>query len=230
MPHAAVPHVAFPLSEALKSKSNRFLESIAANDKRAGELYYEVIIQLSDEVLDALLMQTLANANLSPVAMKVVNMCATTCSKASSMLSAKIYKGAKLAEMQKVASFWQGLMKSDQPGHDANWYLASPIDSQLATALDKLLEEKGEREDFVPSDIEDMANKYDQLMNVIIDQFFLGPAAFVDMGMVTRKMLNLGVEGVRQASHAVIHKVVKKLEPVPLGAYVNHTAQYYLKF
>ena len=67
-------------------------------------------------------------------------------------------------------------------------------------------------------------------MNVIIDQFFLGPAAFVDMGMVTRKMLNLGVEGVRQASHAVIHKVVKKLEPVPLGTYVNHTAQYYLKF
>jgi hypothetical protein len=46
---------------------------------------------------------------------------------------------------------------------------------------------------------------------------------------VTRKMLNLGVEGVKQASHAVIHKVVKKLEPAALGAYVDHTSQYYLK-
>lgn len=229
MSQTPVPHVGFPLSAALQGKSNRFLEAVAGNDKRAGELYYEVIIQLSDEVLDALLMQTLANANLSPVAMKVVNMCATTCSKASSMLSAKIYKGAKLAEMQQVANFWQGLIKSDKAGHDANWYLASPLQPQLAAALDALLAEKGDRPDFVPADIEDMATKYDQLMNVIIDQFFLGPAAFVDMGMVTRKMLNLGVEGVKQASHAVIHKVVKKLEPAALGAYVDHTSQYYLK-
>lgn len=229
MSNAATPHVGFPLSDAMQRKSNRFLESIAAQDKRAGELFYDVILQLTDEVLDALLMQTIASANLSPMAQKVVNMCATTCTKASSMLSAKIYKGAKLAEMQQVAKFWQGLIKSDQPGHEARWYLAAPIDAQLASDLDAILAEKGDQKDFVPGDIEGLIQKYDRLINLIIDQFFLNPAEFVDIGMITRKMLNLGVEGVKQASHAVLHKVVKHLEPAPLAAYVDHTAQFYVK-
>lgn len=224
MPNPAVPHVGFPLSEPMQSKSNRFLEAVAAGDKRSGDLFYEVILQLTDEVIDALLLQTIAIARLSPVAQKVVNLCAATSNKASSMLSAKIYKGAKADDMQKVGQFWQGLLKTDSQGQ---WYLATPIDNNLASSLDAILAEKGNANHFEPRDRENIAAKYEQLMMMIIDQFFLGPSAFVDMGMVTRKMLKLGVEGVKQAAHAVIHKVVKKLEPEPLAAYVDHTTRFY---
>ena len=32
-----------------------------------------------------------------------------------------------------------------------------------------------------------------------------------------------------QAAQAVVHKVVKKLEPKPLADYVDHTTQFYLQ-
>lgn len=226
MPNTLRPHVGFPLSNPMQSKSNRFLEAIAAKDKRAGELFYDVILQLTEEVIDSLLLQTIAIAQLSPMAQKVVNLCAATSNKASSMLSAKIYKGAKPADMQKVGAFWQGLLKQDEAGL---WYLAIPVDNQLSSSLDAILAERGSADTFEPRNREEIAARYEQLMMMIIDQFFLGPAAFVDMGMVTRKMLNLGVEGVKQAAQAVVHKVVKKLEPKPLADYVDHTTQFYLQ-
>lgn len=224
--HALSPHVGFPLSDPMQRKSNRFLEAIAARDKRAGELFYDVILQLSEEVVDALLLQTIAIAQLGSVAQKIVNVCAATSSKASSMLSAKIYKGAPIDDMQQVGNFWQGMLKADGAGQ---WYLATPIESPLATALDGILTEKGTASAFDPRDREDVANKYEQLVMLIIDRFFMGPAEHVEMGMITRKMLNLGVDGVKQAGQAVIHKVVKKLEPDQLGAYVEHTTRFYMR-
>ena len=223
------PHVGFPLSASMQSKSNRFLEAVEAGDKRSGELFYEVLLQLTEEVIDALLVQTITIARMSPMAQKVVHMCAATSNKASSLLSAKIYKGAKQAEMVEVGKFWQKLIRNEGSDAAGNWYLATPIDSKMASALDGILAEKGDATAFAPRDIEDLAAKYEQLMMMIIDEFFLGPAAFVDIGMVTRKMLNLGVDGVKSAAHAVIHKVVKKLDPEPMAAYVNHTTQFYIR-
>ena len=229
MANAFVPHVGFPLSDSMQGKSNRFLEAVAAGNPKSGEYFYDVILQLTEEVIDALLLQTVTIARISSVGQKIINVCASTSNKASSMLSAKIYKGAKLKEMEKVAAFWQGMIKNTSGTHDGLWYLATPIDASLAQALDEILNEKGDNAAFNPSDIEETARKYDQLITIIIDHFFMQPAQFVDIGMVTRKMLNLGVDGVKQAAHAVIHKVVKKLEPEPLGAYVDHTTRFYVK-
>ena len=223
------PHVGFPLSDAMQQKSNRFLEAVAAKDKRAGALFLDVIEQLTTEIIDTLLVQTVTIARISAMGQKIINVCASTGNKASSMLSAKIYRDADIAELQQVATFWQGLIKNSATDNSGLWYLATPIDSTLAAALDSILNEKGTDSAFTPRNVEDIAQKYDHLMATIIDHFFLQPAQFVDMGMITRKMLNLGVDGVKQASHAVVHKVVKKLEPEPLGAYVDHTARLYVK-
>src|SRR5690606_30178992 len=196
------PHVGFPLSDLMQQKSNRFLEAVSGRDKRAGTLFLDVILQLTEEVVDALLVQTVSIAKISSMGQKIVNLCASTSNKASSMLSAKIYKGAELAEMEQVAIFWQSMIKNTQADGSGLWYLATPIDATLADSLDSILNEKGDSPSFAPSDIEDTARKYDLLMTIIIDHFFLRPAQFVDMGMVTRKMLSLGVDGVKQAAHA----------------------------
>ena len=223
------PYVGIPLSDAMQSKSNRFLEAVAANDKRAGELFYQVILQLTEEVIDLLLVQTISIARMNAMAQKVVQVCATTSNKASSLLSAKIYKGARLADMVKVGQFWRGMLRNETADQTGQWYLAIPVESRLAQGLDAILAERGQSSGFAPRDVEGLAAKYDILMKMIIDEFFLGPAAFVDMGMVTRKMLNLGADGVQQAAHAVVHKVVKKLEPEPMAAYVDHTTRFYVR-
>lgn len=229
MSDTLTPHVGFPLSDAMQQKANRFLEAVAAKDKRAGALFVDVIEQLTAEIIDTLLVQTVTIAQISPMGQKVFNMCASTGNKASSMLTTRIYKDADLGELQQVANFWQGMIKNSKADNSGLWYLATPIDGTLSAALDSILNEKDSSGAYAPRDVEDMARKYDQLMTTIIDHFFLRPAQFVDMGMITRKMMNLSVDGVKQASHAVLHKVVKKLEPTPLAAYVDHTARLYVK-
>lgn len=221
-----IPHVGFLLSPSMQSKSNRFLESVEGGDKRSGEMFFDVIQQLSTEVIDNLLLQTISIAQMSPVAQKVVNVCASSAGKASSMLSGKIYKGASRNEMEQVGKYWQDMLKTDPAGV---WHLASPMNQSLAQHLDEILAEKGTSPSFDPRDREGMAHQYEQLSVMVIEQFFIGPSERVDMGFVTRKMLNLGVDGVKQAANAVIHKVIKKLEPAPLGAYVDHTSQFYVR-
>ncbi|MCG8316773.1 MAG: hypothetical protein MI976_26450 [Pseudomonadales bacterium] len=66
-------------------------------------------------------------------------------------------------------------------------------------------------------------------MDIIIQQFFLEASNKVKMGGITKKMLNMGVDSVKAAIHGVLHKVVKKLEPVPLGSYIEHTSNFYIK-
>lgn len=224
-----LPHVGFPLSPKLQALSNTFLEAAAAGHPKSGEHFYNVIIQLTDEVIDYLLIQTVTIAQVNTVGQKVFNMCASTSNKASAMLSAKIYKKAKPAEMKQVAELWQGMIKNTEADQSGVWYLAQPIDSALAQDLDAILSEKGDQAHFEPDDVELVMARYEKLFEVIIDGFFLRPSDPVNMGTITRKLLKVGIEGVKQASNAVIHKVVKQLEPQHLGNYVDFTSQFYIR-
>lgn len=223
------PHVGFPFSPKMQSLSNQFLEAAAAKHPKSGEYFYAVILQLTDEVIDYLLVQTVAIAQVNAMGQKVINVCASTSNKASAMLSAKIYKKASPADMQKVATLWQSMIKNTQPDQSGEWFLAQPIDLSLAQDLDEILKEKGEESHFAPSDIEAVMQRYERLIEAIIDGFFLRPTEQVSIGTVTRKLLHLGIEGVKQASNAVIHKVVKNLDPQHLGNYVDFTSQFYLR-
>lgn len=227
--NSVTPHVGFPFSPKLQALSNQFLEASAANHPQSGAYFYDVILQLTDEVIDYLLVQTVAIAQVNSMGQKVIGMCASTSNKASAMLSAKIYKKASTADMQKVAALWQSMIKNTQPDHSGDWYLAQPLEASLAKDLDNILSEKGEASHFAPADIETVMHHYERLIEVIIDGFFLRPTESVKIGTVTRKLLQLGIEGVKQASNAVIHKVVKNLEPQHLGNYVEFTSQFYLR-
>lgn len=223
------PHVGFPLSPTLESLSNRFLEAASAGHPKAGDYFYAVILQLTDEVIDYLLIQTVSIAQVNSVGQKVINLCASTSNKASAMLSAKIYKKASPEEMKNVADLWQSMIKNTAPDQSGEWYLVQEIDATLAQGLDDILNEKGNRDYFEPSDLEAVMARYERLIEVIIDGFFLRPTESVKIGAITRKLLSVGIEGVKQASNAVIHKVVKNLEPKHLGNYVDFTTQFYIR-
>lgn len=223
------PHVGFPLSPKLQALSNQFLEAASAEHSKSGEYFYEVILQLTEEVIDYLLIQTVSIAQVNSMGQKVINVCASTSNKASAMLSAKIYKKASPAEMQKVADLWQSMIKNTAADQSGEWYLAQELDASLAHDLDDILDEKGDNAHFSPADVEAVMARYERLIEVIIDGFFLRPTESVKIGTITRKLLSVGTEGVKQAANAVIHKVVKKLEPNHLGNYVDFTTQFYIR-
>lgn len=222
-------YVGFPASDSLKSHINNFLEAVEANDKRAGELFVSLIGALTNEVVDSLLLQTIEIAQINSMGQKIFHMCASTSNKVSGALSSKIYKKAPINELRDVATIWQNYLRNTKQDNSGDWYILTPIDESFAQEIDGILADKGDSKAYDPADREYAINIYERLMDLIIQRFFLESSTKVKMGGITKKMLNMGVDSVKAAIHAVLHKVVKKLDPEPLGAYIEHTTQFYIK-
>lgn len=222
-------YIGFPTSDPLKSHLNNFLEAAEAGDKRTGELFVSFVDVLTREVIDALLLQTIEIAQLNNMSQKVIHMCASTSNKVSGALTSKIYRKAPIRELQSVAELWQGFLYNTENDDSGEWYILTEVSDSFAGEIDAILAEKGDSTAYDPSDREYAIRIYERLMDIIIEQFFLEASNRVNIGGITKKMLNMGVDSVKAAIHAVLHKVVKKLEPEPLGRYVEHTTQFYLK-
>ncbi|MCG8317229.1 MAG: hypothetical protein MI976_28750, partial [Pseudomonadales bacterium] len=166
-------YIGFPTSDVLRQHLNAFLEAAAAADNRTGDHFVTLIDTLTTEVIDALLLQTIEIAQLNSVSQKVINVCASTASKVSGALTAKIYRKAPIRELQEVANVWQGFLKNSQQDDSGDWYILTPIDASFAAEIDGILEEKGEAKAYDPTDRDYAISIYDRLMDIIIQQFFL---------------------------------------------------------
>jgi hypothetical protein len=223
------PYIGFKTTEALRGKLNRFLEAVKANDKAAGSLYIEYIGELTDHVIDSLLLKMIEIAEINKVGQKVIGFCASSSSKVSGMLTSKIYKKMSVKELIPVADLWNEFLKNSQSDNHGEWYLVTPITKEFGNDLDTILSEKGDNSEFAPSDLNDVMKKYDKLMQIIIDTFFLEATKVVKIGPITKKMLTVGVDTVEKAVQAVLSKVIKPLEPAHFGKFVEHTENFYIR-
>lgn len=222
-------YIGFPASQALQSELNNFFEAAEAGDKTTGDHFVKFVDVLTNEVIDYLLLQTIEIAQLNSMSQKVIHMCASTSNKVSGALTSKIYRKAPGKELNAVADLWQGFLRNTEKDDSGEWYILTEIEQKFAAEIDGILADKGDSATYDPADREHVISIYEQLMDIIIDQFFLEASTRVKIGGITKKMLNMGVDSVKAAIHAVLHKVVKKLEPEPLGRYIEHTTQFYLK-
>ncbi len=229
LPPTLTPYIGFKTTEALRGKLNRFLEAVEANDKAAGSLYIEYIGELTDHVIDSLLLKMIEIAEINKVGQKVIGFCASSSSKVSGMLTSKIYKKMPVKELLPVADLWNTFLKNSQSDNHGDWYLITPISKEFGNDLDAILCEKGESSEFAPNDLNDVMKKYDTLMQIIIDTFFLEATKVVKIGPITNKMLTVGVDSVEKAVQAVLNKVIRPLEPTHFGKFVEHTENFYIR-
>lgn len=223
------PYIGFQTTEALRGKLNGFLEAVSANDKNAGSHYVDFIAELTEHIIDSLLLKMIEIAEINKVGQKVIGFCASSSTKVSGMLTSKIYKKMPIKELKPVADLWAGLLKNTQADNHGDWYIITPIAHDFGTALDTILDEKGDKTEFSPNNLDDVMDKYDQLIQVIIDSFFLEATRVVKIGAITNKMLTVGVESVEKAVKAVLDKVIRPLEPTQFGKFVEHTEQFYIR-
>lgn len=223
------PYIGFKTTEELRGKLNRFLEAVKANDKAAGPLYVEFIGELTEHVIDTLLLRMVEIAEINKVGQKVIGFCASSSTKVSGMLTSKIYKKMPVKELLPVANLWNEFLKNSQADSHGEWYLLTPISNDFGQDLDAILSEKGDNTEFAPNDLNDVMQKYDQLMQIIIDTFFLEATKVVKIGAITNKMLTVGVDSVEKAVKAVLDKVIKPLEPTHFGKFVEHTENFYIR-
>jgi hypothetical protein len=226
---ASNTYIGFPTPPEFRSRITRFLEAAAAGDKRAGELYVHVVDLLTQEIIDALLLQTVDIAHINSLGQKVIHFCANTSNKASSMLTRKIFTKASVPEMRAVAKIWEEFMTNLGDDQQSDWYVLAPLDRQVADQLDAAIAERQLSDRFEPANRDAFINNLDRVIETIIHAYFLKSADQVNMGPITRKMLSVGVDTVKAAVHGVLHKVVKPLDGVALAHYLDHASQFFKK-
>lgn len=217
-------YIAFPLSESLISKSNRFLEAVSARDNKAGALFADASNDLTDMLIEILLLEPLQQANIGSMGEKLVRICASTGAKVSHMLSAKLFNKAPMEELDKVAAHWQANLKDFQDGK--GWRISTPIAPDFAQHIENMLQERGTSEEYIPKDMSKVVSAYEQLSDILIDDMFLGYTRQLKLGMIMNGVLNTGVSSVKSAIHSVMHNVIGSLHPRQLAEYVDHTAQF----
>lgn len=217
-------YIAFPLPESLLSKSNRFLEAANARDSKAGAIFVEASNELTDMLIELLLLQPLEKSSIGNVGEKLVRICANTGGKVSHMLSSKLFTKAPMNEIAAVASHWQSNLRDF--GDGKGWRMSTPIDSTFAAEIDEMLADRGTTPEYIPKDMARVVAAYEKLSDILIDDMFLGHTRHLKLGMVTSALLNTGVSSVKSAIHSVMHNVIGKLHPKQLAEYVDHTTQF----
>lgn len=217
-------YIAFPLPDTLLSKSNRFLEAVSARDSKAGTLFVEASNELTDMLIDILLLQPLEQSSVGSVGEKLVRLCANTGGKVSHMLSGKLFNKASMEELIQVAELWQSNLKDFNDGK--GWRMSTPIAEAFAVEIDEMLAERGDTPEFIPKDMARVVRAYEKLSDILIDEMFLGHTRKLKLGMVMNGVLNTGVSSVKSAIHSVMHNVIGKLHPKQLAEYVDHTTQF----
>lgn len=217
-------YIAFPLPDTLISKSNRFLEAVNARDSRAGALFAEASNELTDMLIQILLLEPLEQAHIGNVGEKLVRVCASTGAKVSHMLSGKLFNKAPMDELVKVADHWQKNLKDFQDGK--GWRISTPIEPKFADEIEFMLAERGTTEEYIPKDMSKVVSAYEKLSDILIDDMFLGYTRHLKLGMIMNGLLNTGVSSVKSAIHSVMHNVIGSLHPKQLAEYVDHTAQF----
>lgn len=223
-------HLGFKIEDTLVAKLNKFVSSVESNQKSAGQDYVEFVEGLTSHITNSLLVEIVEIAEVNKVGQKVVNICVSSSNKVSGMLTSKIYKKRPVQELVPVAELWKSRLHKINNNHKDCWYLAAAIDEDFGKALEAIQQEKGESEHFAPQQLDGVMRQYDRLSKTIIDAYFLEATRLVEMGAVTKKMLSTGVSTVEKAVESVFDKVIKPLEPLHFGRFVDHAHQFHVRF
>ncbi|MCG8669562.1 MAG: hypothetical protein MI867_09130 [Pseudomonadales bacterium] len=220
----------FKVEGEIVNRLQTFIDAVESQNKKAGNHYVSFVESLTDHITTSLLVDVIEIAEISKVGQKVVGVCVSSSNKVSGMLSSKIYAKKSVKELGPVADLWKSRLKNSADDHSGDWYLIAPIDKSFGDALGAIKAEKGDEEHFAPKSLDQVMQQYDKLSKVIIDSFFLEATRLVEMGSITKTMLSTGVSTVEKAVASVFDKVIRPLEPMYFGRFVDHASQFHVRF
>ena len=224
-----ISYIGFEATDALRDNITEFLEQANSGHKQAGAKFVTIMGEVTDSLIQSLLIDTAEIVQVSPAGRKVINLCASTGTKVSGMLSKKLYRNASPRELKSIADIWENLLINSEKDNTGTWYVCFPIEAEFAGRLDRIVEERGSTDSYKPSNMEEFLNTYEELMDALIDDFFLKSAEVLSLGMVTRNLIRVGVDSSKKAGRAVLYKVIKNLTPEMFAKYVDHSDTHHIK-
>lgn len=202
---------------ALAKQTEKFINCLDVKPKAGqGPELVSLVNLISKELTTYFLVEPAALAELTPMQMKVIDFCTATSAKVCGMVSSKLYKKCDNNEIGKIINYVQSIYTQIEGGSSC---IAFSVDSEFAAKVQPLIDANNAGETLDGNKVVEMI---DALTQEIMQQVFLRPTELIHLSMMTKKILNVGVDSCEKALHAVNDKVVKKLNNEQLKIYTNH--------
>lgn len=213
------PVVAVSANPAVLNASEAFLHALA-HDGKAAQAYLALMDALTDRVISLFILEPAYMTALSPTAQKVVDFAAATSSKASALLMGQVFKKTTNAQFAPIAAQWRETLWPADSDNGQHAHLAYKVDERFAAdftlCVDVCKAGQGRAQ------MELIMDVFARFTDDIIDQLFLQQTRQVEVGFITRKTLELSVDGVKKAIHAVINQVLKHRSDEELVRFMGH--------
>lgn len=212
--------IAVSATPALSNSVEDFLNSVEHGRSNSAEKYIEMVDHLTDRMLTLFLVEPREFLELPGGQQRVIDFAISTAGKASHMLTRQIYKKKKPDEFAGIVKnvkemYWPACTENgDKP------CLCYPVDDAFAADFRKATEAAAQGN--ATADISLVSGVMDQLADDIIEYFFLRNNQEVKIGYVTRKAVDVGIDGTKKAVHAVNHKVLRGLDDEQLKLFMGH--------
>lgn len=212
--------IAISATPALRNSVEDFLQSVEHGRDNSAEKYIEMVDHLTDRMLSLFLVEPREFLTLPGGQQRVIDFAISTAGKASHMLTRQIYKKKKPGEFAGIVKNVQQMYWPACADNGDTPCLAYPVSDAFAADFRKATTAAAEGRG--TSEIAVVSGVMDQLADDIIEYFFLRNNREVKIGYVTRKAVDVGIDGTKKAVHAVNHKVLKGLDDEQLKHFMGH--------
>lgn len=212
--------IAVPATLTLQQKLDHFIDgALEKNRDDLAPAFIQIMEELTERVVSLFLLEPAHIAQFSPVMMKLVNFTANVATKTSSSLSGQLYKKASRQQMRAVAEFFKRVLWWE-PSNDTHAFITTDVTDDFALQFRELAAECRAGRALQYRDQAGILCK--KFADTLIDDLFLAPTRHLDLGLVMRKVLSVGVDGVKKALHEMINKVVKDVNEDQMLNFVVH--------
>ncbi|MFZ5723092.1 MAG: hypothetical protein ACOY33_05465 [Pseudomonadota bacterium] len=219
---SARPVIAIAANPALDQAIQAFLAALKHNGKGA-EAYIELMARITDRMIGLFMLEPVEIAKISPAQRKIVDFAVDTGSKASSMLTAQIYRKTTNAQFAPIARdlekmYWPA--GADNGNVPQLYYTPDAMFARnYQLVIDACANGHGR------AHMELVLQVLNRMVDDVLQTFFLAQTRHVEIGFITRKALDVSVAATRAACHAVMSKVVKDFSDEQLKDFMSHYAQ-----
>jgi hypothetical protein len=200
-------YVAFTSSDKLHQLTDGFIQRMRGPDPQPEPQTIEKIMHaFLEESLQAFMVTPAQMSNLSPNLMRIIHFTTETISKASHIVVKSTVKKLNTEQTMEMAEY----MDTVRAQFDGSWYICFPISAQLAHTAQQgfHMAIDGKREQALPMMIEYFHN----ITDIAMLWYFEKPIKLLRLGPILGKIASAGIATSRKATHAVVDKVIPKLD------------------
>lgn len=210
----------FRISEALYKRAGRHIDQVL-NGTITPQLVEDIannLIAITNAGLDAYYNKPRDLIEISPVVRKAADAGIHAVTKGVHLVIRKVITRAAKGELQTMAHYIKSLLTAD---HKGNFYVTFPLGAELHDlALELLAEVRANAN--VDTYREDIVQALYRLIDAGIDAYYYQPVGMIQLGKLTRKTADVGINTAQKGTNSVIRRIFKVLghqEMLPLTNY-----------